>query len=105
MIKVINIYNCDGAIVGENIMRPTPLSNPYVIGRDGNRMKVLAKYKTHLLRAIHVHDPVVMPELYRLKKIAEEGELNLLCCCKPADCHGDIIKTIIEKMIGASDAA
>ena len=53
--------------------------NPFVVGRDGTREEVIAKYAAHL-------------ECSPLR--AEVGELrgkDLLCWCAPEACHGDLL--------------
>lgn len=62
------------------ISRPTALGNPYVIGRDGTREEVLAKYEAYLRRR---------PDL--MARVRELRGKDLLCWCAPKACHGDII--------------
>jgi len=62
------------------IARPTPLGNPYVIGRDGTREEVLAKYEAYVRRR-----PGLLARIQAL-----QGK-DLLCWCYPQACHGDII--------------
>ena len=69
-----------------DIGRPSIWGNPYIIGRDGDRATVIAKYKEHFLGSFH------------LKQLATEklkGKV-LGCYCKPEACHGDVIVEFLE---------
>ena len=69
-----------------DIGRPSIWGNPYIIGRDGDRATVIAKYKEHFLASFH------------LKQLATEklkGKV-LGCYCKPEACHGDVIVEFLE---------
>ena len=78
--RVLN-YKRDGFPPGAiNIMRPGKWGNIFVIGRDGSRAEVCAKYKKYYRR--------------NKKLQASIGELtgkDLICCCKPLECHGDFL--------------
>ena len=67
----------DGAVY---IGRPGKWGNPFVIGRDGTRGEVVAKYRAYLLgnRALMA----ALPEL--------TGK-DLVCWCAPEACHGDVL--------------
>jgi len=67
------------------IGRPSKWGNPYVIGRDGTREQVIAKYRAWVL---------CRPEL-----VAALGELRgkvLGCWCPPQPCHGDVLVDLIH---------
>lgn len=83
-----------GAYVG----RPSPLGNPYVIGKHGSREEVIAKYRIWLWSKIKSNDPVVCAELHRLVKLYKSNGENLVltCWCSPLPCHADVIKAAIE---------
>ena len=71
------------------IGRPSKWGNPYVIGRDGTREQVIAKYRAWVLRR---------PEL-----VAALGELRgkvLGCWCAPQPCHGDVLVDLIHSGSG-----
>lgn len=86
MPKVLNI-NRDLATVGAIVcmrghVSPAgdPLGNPFIIGRNGTRKQVCAKYANwaplndwwpRLLRYLRGHD--------------------LMCCCAPHQCHCDFL--------------
>jgi hypothetical protein len=67
------------------IGRPSKWGNPFVIGQDGSRAEVMAKYKNHILTT-----PSLLCSLVEL-----EGKV-LGCYCKPLPCHGDILIEIIN---------
>lgn len=62
------------------IGRGSKWGNPFAIGEDGDRAEVIEKYKTHLQ-----HSPNLIASLGELK-----GK-DLVCYCKPAACHGDVL--------------
>lgn len=84
---------------GEYIGRGSPLGNPFVIGKDGSREQVIAKYRVWLNEQIMRKNPVVLDELNRLgNKAIDEKGLALQCFCYPKPCHGEVIK---EKLVKA----
>ena len=68
------------------IGRPSIWGNPFVIGKDGTREEVIAKY-----RKWAQSQPTLLKSLPLLK-----GK-RLKCFCKPLPCHGDILVELIEK--------
>ncbi|MTJ94210.1 MAG: DUF4326 domain-containing protein [Desulfovibrio sp.] len=66
------------------IMRPSKWGNPFVIGRDGDRNTVLARYREWLWAEINA-GRVRLPDLAGLDGAA------LVCCCAPKPCHGEIL--------------
>jgi hypothetical protein len=81
MPKVLNRSALELTPGAVNIMRPSKWGNPYRIGRDGNREQVLALYRTFLTRR---------PDLIEAAKRELRGR-DLVCCCAPRACHGDIL--------------
>jgi len=61
------------------IGRPSKWGNPYIIGKDGTRDEVIAKYKLHLLMSGLVNE------------VEELKGKDLVCWCAPEACHGDIL--------------
>lgn len=84
MPKVLNKYTMKSDDAGVNIMRPSKWGNPFIIGKHGDRDDVIMKYKAH----INNH-----PTLKQQAKIELKGK-NLVCCCAPLACHGDILLAI-----------
>ena len=62
------------------IGRPSIWGNPFVIGRDGDRDAVIAKFEAYLDSR---------PEL--LTRLGELRGEHLVCWCAPARCHGDVL--------------
>lgn len=69
------------------IGRPSKWSNPYVIGRDGTREEVIARYRQWI---------VLQPELYAAAR-AELAGCDLVCFCSPLPCHGDVLMEIANE--------
>lgn len=70
------------------IGRGSPWGNPYAIGVDGSRDKVIQKYRQHLWWQINRGD-VAIDDL-----LALDGK-RLGCFCKPRSCHGDVIASAV----------
>lgn len=97
--RPIIIVNKHHGKSGEYIGRGSPLGNPFVIGKDGSREQVIAKYRVWLNEQIMRKNPVVLDELNRLgNKAIDDKGLALQCFCYPKPCHGEIIK---EKLVKA----
>jgi Domain of unknown function (DUF4326) len=64
--------------------RPTPVGNPFVIGPDGDRLEVIAKYRAWLLS---------QPDLVRYVQLHLRGA-DLVCWCAPLPCHADVLAEI-----------
>lgn len=67
------------------IGRPSKWGNPFIIGRDGTRLEVIALYKAHILGR-----PELLAALPELK-----GKV-LGCYCAPKPCHGDVLAELAE---------
>ena len=63
------------------IGRPSKWGNPFVLGKDGNREEVIAKYKAWI---------EAQPALLEAAKKELKGK-TLGCWCAPLSCHGDIL--------------
>ena len=67
------------------IDRATKWGNRYVIGRDGDRAGVIARYREWLWRAIQNGE-------IELAALAALQPKRLACWCRPEDpCHGDVL--------------
>jgi hypothetical protein len=75
--------------------RPGALGNPFVVGRDGSREEVIAKYRRWLWARLQQHGSRQELELRQLLERALAGELELLCWCHPLPCHAEVIKGAI----------
>jgi hypothetical protein len=61
--------------------RATPWGNPFVLGRDGDRATVIARYRDHHLP----RQPGLLARLGELRGKA------LGCWCAPQACHADVL--------------
>lgn len=66
--------------------RPTKWGNPFVIGPDGSRAGVVAKYRGWIVR---------QPDL--LRALPELRGKVLGCHCAPQACHADILAELANK--------
>lgn len=62
--------------------------NPFLLGRDGGRDEVIAKYRAWLIR-----NPALMARLPEL------AGLTLGCWCKPEPCHGDVLAELATPLV------
>lgn len=68
------------------IGRPSKWGNPFVIGKDGSRADVIAKYREYVLG--------------RKDLMQDIGELKgkvLGCWCSPSACHGDVLAELANR--------
>lgn len=68
--------------------RPTQWGNPYIIGKDGTREEVIAKYRWDL-----EHSCQKYPKTMRFKFEELKGK-DLVCWCAPEACHADVLLEI-----------
>jgi len=68
------------------IGRPSKWGCPFVIGKDGTRKEVIAKYRMWVLSQPHL-----MESLDELK-----GK-TLGCYCAPKPCHGNVLVDLIKE--------
>jgi hypothetical protein len=68
------------------IGRPGKWGNPFVIGKDGTRAEVIAKYREWLLS-----QPALVAALPELK------DKTLGCWCAPQACHGNVLAELANK--------
>lgn len=91
-IQVVNIkfYTGEYFYIG----RTSPLGNPYVIGKDGNREEVIEKYRRYLWHSIQ---HLTRAGKYILELAAcPDDDIVLGCHCKPLPCHGDVVRAAIQ---------
>lgn len=85
--KVYNKHHNDVPAGAVYIGRGSKWGNHYVIGQDGARAEVIARYKESLLQN---------------KKLLSEVKTELagkclICFCAPLACHGDVLLEIANK--------
>jgi len=72
------------------IGRPSPFGNPFIIGKDGTRDEVVAKYRPYFYRRM------ARDMLFRAAVHSLAGKV-LGCYCKPKPCHGDVIAEYLDR--------
>lgn len=80
-----------------NIMRPHPLGNPFpIVKGTSERDQVIDQFDIWLEDQLKAGDPKICQALDTIMQLASKPEgVALICCCKPARCHGDVIKRYI----------
>lgn len=78
--KATDVLTDDSIYIG----RPSRFGNPFIIGKDGNRAEVLAKYENFIR-----NDKQLLEDIKVLT-----GK-DLVCWCVPQRCHGDVIVQIL----------
>jgi len=66
------------------IGRGSSFGNPFVIGKDGDRERVIGKYQ------VYFYSRLSSDEAFKQQVLALRGK-KLGCYCKPKACHGDVI--------------
>lgn len=79
--KVFNRHHGNAPADAIYIGRGSLFGNPFIIGVDGDRITVIDKFRKYILKD---------KELLELAKFELAGQ-NLVCYCKPAACHGDVL--------------
>lgn len=101
-IRVVNKHydKSEGVYIG----RPFCLGNPFshlpktqAKFKVSSREEAVARFEQWLRENVNVDREITktMKQLYKLWQ--ENGELTLVCWCKPAACHGDIIQKLLEE--------
>jgi hypothetical protein len=67
------------------IGRPSRWGNPFVIGRDGSRADVIAKFRTYARGSAVIQN-----------HIQELQGKRLGCYCAPLPCHGDVLREMAD---------
>lgn len=70
------------------IGRPDIFGNPFVIGRDGTRADVIAKYAEWAPAQPHI--VAALPQLV--------GK-DLVCWCAPLRCHGEVLLEMVRRYV------
>jgi Domain of unknown function (DUF4326) len=83
------VVHCKRAAHDVYIGRPSKWGNPFVIGRDGTREEVIARYEAWLLQ---------QPEL--VAALPELAGKTLGCWCAPRACHGDVLARLANAQPG-----
>ncbi len=83
VVRVVNNVPPAGAVA---IGRGTVWGNPFIMGVDGERERVVAKFRQYALWRLE-REPGWLTPLY--------GK-DLACYCTPSLCHGHIILELLE---------
>jgi hypothetical protein len=83
------VVHCKRDVYDEYVGRPSKWGNPFVIGIDGDRIEVVAKYRLAVLNAPKML--AALPELYGRR---------LGCHCVPALCHGHVLADLADIPVG-----
>ena len=70
--------------------------NPYKVGPDGTREVVVSRFMDYFIDQWQ-NDPQLRS--WWAQKLKENDTLRLGCHCAPKDCHGDVIKSVLESAI------
>lgn len=84
MTEVVNARNESYDVL---IARPSKWGNPFQVGRDGDRARVICMYEVHVRRR---------PDL--LAALPELAGKRLGCYCKPEACHGDVLVKLLREL-------
>lgn len=86
----MKVVHCKKERYDVYIGRPSVLGNPFVIGKDGTREEVIAKFEQYARANKDV--------LAIIRMLSEHTVLG--CWCKPLACHGDVIIKLWSEMKG-----
>jgi hypothetical protein len=98
--KVIGWIGEDNYYIGRTGygMKGSALANIFVIGKDGTREEVIAKYRIWLKGIIKNGKGAAWQELQGLRQRYKKGEsVMLMCYCRPLACHGDVLMEFIKE--------
>ena len=86
MLAIVNLKHEPDAVANGAVLidRRTRWGNPFVIGRDGTRPQVIARYRAALWRRIRAGE---IP----LAELAALASKRLACHCHPKPCHGLVL--------------
>ena len=105
MITVVNKYKHTPTESDVYIGRGSVLGNPFT-SRSGktkakfvcdSREEAIESFRSYLMD--NIKKPEIRNELNRIYRMAKDGNVNLVCFCKPKACHGDVIKELIESKL------
>jgi hypothetical protein len=78
--KVLHKYKDSISNDAAIVHRPSKWGNPFVIGRDGTREEVIAKFRAWIVTQAHL-----------MEALGELRGRDLICFCAPQECHGDVL--------------
>jgi hypothetical protein len=86
IVQKTRVVHCRQDAYDVYIGRGSKWGNPFIIGRDGDREQVIAKYKNWIQS-----QPKLMQALPEIR-----GKI-LGCWCSPYPCHGDLLAQFADK--------
>lgn len=86
-MRVYNKHHRNAPAEAVYIGRGSPWGNPFVIGKDGDRAAVIAKFE---------ESARAQPDFVRRVQRALKGR-DLVCFCAPAACHGDVLIKLVRE--------
>ena len=89
--SITRIVHCKKQQFDVYIGRPGKWGNPFVIGKDGTRSEVIARYEAWLKT-----QPELLAGLHQL-----QGKV-LGCWCSPLPCHGDVLARLSAESVAGS---
>lgn len=100
--KTLNLYsdlNTERVYIGRfnkyyGLLRSL-LYNPFKISKELDRKQCCIKYKEYIIKKIK-SDTRFQSEIIRLLNILQYKDIELICWCHPEECHGNIIKNILD---------
>lgn len=102
MISVVNKYKHTPTPNDVYIGRGSPFGNPYshmdatmATYKVATRDEAVDCFRQYFLTRIS-NDAEFAAHVNKLKHKCSQGDVNLVCFCKPQRCHGDIIKECLE---------
>ena len=87
MDRIVNLRHEPDAVANGAVRvdRRTRFGNPFIIGRDGAREQVVARYRVDLWRRIRAGE-------VELGDLAALDGRHLACCCWPRrPCHAEVL--------------
>lgn len=108
MIYVVNKHNHKPTVNDFYIGRGSPLGNPYTHlslettmanFQAGSREESIDLFENYIDEKIKQKDQIICDELNRIYLKAKTDDVYLVCFCKPKNCHGNIIKKIIDSKL------
>jgi len=90
--------------VGRSKKGDSPLGNPYQLGKDGDRLTVIEKYRRWLWEEIKkgkqskaYEELVHIAQAYQYS--TEFEPVQLICWCAPLPCHAEVIASAMDWLI------
>jgi len=84
------VVHCQRQRYDVYVGRPSKWGNPFILGCDGDREAVIAKFRAHILAR-----PVLLEECRRELR----GKV-LGCWCAPKPCHADVLVELANEEDG-----